>query len=143
MYKRQLPGLGAAGGLALAPVALFGAELVPGAVLVSEAIGLREALAGAALAITGEGRLDSQSLGGKVVSQVLADAGPGTVVAVIAGSVQLSAEATRAAGISAAFSIARGPATLAELQSDTPHLLAEAAAQLSGLLADRLAPGAA
>lgn len=140
---RTLPGLGAAGGLALAPVALFGAELVPGAVLVSEAIGLREALAGAALAITGEGRLDSQSLGGKVVSQVLADAGPGTVVAVIAGSVQLSAEATRAAGISAAFSIARGPATLAELQSDTPHLLAEAAAQLSGLLADRLAPGAA
>lgn len=133
-------GLGAAGGLALGPVALFGAELVPGAVLVSEAIGLRAALDGAALAITGEGRLDSQSLGGKVVSQVLAEAGAETPVFVIAGSLGLSAAECREAGIAAAFSVARGPAELAELQEDAARLLEEAAAQLSGVLAARL-PG--
>lgn len=132
---RTAAGLGAAGGLALGPVALFDAQLLPGAELVSEAVGLPEAIAGAAFVITGEGRLDSQSLDGKVVSQVLADAGPRVPVFVIAGSVALSAAEARAAGIAAAFSLAQGPAGLAELQQDAPRLLSEAAAQLCGALA--------
>ncbi|MGK0715849.1 glycerate kinase [Leucobacter sp. W1153] len=136
-----LPGLGAAGGLALGPVALFGAQLVPGSALVSDAVGLRDALAGAAMVITAEGRLDAQSLQGKVVSRVLAEARdcrddapavageePSSVpVVVLAGSVELSFEECQRAGI-AAWSIARGPATLDQLQADTPALLAEAAA---------------
>src|SRR5690606_14306930 len=105
-------GLGAAGGLALGPVALFGAELVQGAQLVSEAVGLKEKLRGATFVITGEGRLDTQSLDGKVVSQVVADAAEGTPVFVIAGSVELSAAACRRAGIRSAFSIAHGPQEL-------------------------------
>lgn len=128
-------GLGAAGGLALGPVALFGAELVPGAELVSEAVGLRAALEGADLVITGEGRLDSQSLDGKVVSQVVADSPAGCAVFVVAGAVSLSSADYRAAGISAALSIAQGPATLAELQADAERLLTEAAAQLVGAFA--------
>ncbi len=127
-------GLGAAGGLALGPVALFGAELLPGADLVSDAVGLAEALDGATLVITGEGRFDTQSLDGKVVSQVLAESDDSTPVVVIAGSVGLSAEATRAAGVTAAISIAPGPASLEELQADCLDLLAEAAAQVSALL---------
>lgn len=127
-------GLGAAGGLALGFVAILDAELVPGAQLVGEAIGLSEAIAHARLVITGEGRFDSQSLRGKVVSRVLADAGPEIPVFVIAGSVALTAEETRAAGIAAAFSIAPGPATLDELQANAEHLLSEAAAQLCGAI---------
>lgn len=133
-HLRELPGLGAAGGLALGPLLLFGAQLMPGAQLVSEAIGLRGALSDARFVITGEGRLDRQSLDGKVVSQVVADAGPGTAVLVLAGSLGLNAAECREAGISAAFSIAPGAETLAELQRDCLRLLEEAAAQLSGAI---------
>ena len=137
------PGMGAAGGLALGLSALFAAELVPGSQLVSEAVGLPAALEGASLVFTGEGRFDSQSLDGKVVSQVLSDSrgaaertGTGHVpsVIVLAGSVGLSAEATRAAGISAAFSIATGPAALADMQLNAVALLEESAAQLCGAI---------
>ena len=129
------PGLGAAGGLALGPAALFGAELLPGADLVSAAVGLPAALAGAALVITGEGRFDAQSLDGKVVSRVLAEAGGTTPVIVIAGSVGLPVEACRSAGVTAAFSIAPGPARLDELQADCLGLLSETAAHVCALAA--------
>lgn len=134
-------GMGAAGGLAVGPVALFGAELVPGAELVAESAGLDEAVADANLVITGEGRLDSQSLGGKVISRILAGAPEGAAVIVIAGSVALTAEECREAGLAAAFSIAQGPATLAELQGEAPRLLAEAAAQACGLLSSCISRG--
>lgn len=131
---RVMEGLGAAGGLALSLVSFLGAELVPGAQLVSEAVGLREKLAGASLVITGEGRLDTQSLNGKVVTQVLADTKEPIPVFVIAGSVELTAEQCRAAGIAAAVSIATGPASLEEMQADSERLLIEAAAQLCGAI---------
>ncbi len=132
---RTSEGLGAAGGLSLGLVTVLGAQLMPGAQLVSEAIGLRQAMRGAACAITGEGRLDSQSIDGKVVSRVLEDAEPGTPVFVIAGSLGLTAAECREAGIAAALSIARGPAELAELQANSVQLLTESAAQLAGVLA--------
>ena len=65
----QLPGAGAAGGLAGGLVAL-GAELVPGFDVVADVVHLREAMAGANLVITGEGLLDAESFNGKVVGGV-------------------------------------------------------------------------
>ena len=140
-------GLGAAGGLALGPFALWGAELLPGAELVAEAAGLDAALQDADLVVTGEGRVDASSLSGKVLSRVLSGVARGAEdrapdgateparprVAVIAGEVALPAEDCRAAGFSA-FSLAPGPATLPELRAAAPRLLAETAAQLCGLL---------
>jgi glycerate kinase len=67
----DLPGAGAAGGLGAAFAAL-GAELVPGAELVLDAIGFRKRLAGAALVITGEGTVDRTTLEGKAPGAVLA-----------------------------------------------------------------------
>ena len=131
---RQQRGIGAAGGLALGLTTLFGAQLVPGARLVSGAIGLREALSAATLVFTGEGRLDAQSLDGKVVSRVLAEAAPGAAVIVLAGSIGLSPEETRAAGISAAFSIAQGPATLEEMSADATRLLEVTTGQVCGAI---------
>jgi len=82
---RSLDGSGAAGGLA-GGLAALGARLVPGAALVAEAVGLREALRSASLAITGEGRFDATSLAGKVVGHVLEQAQvTGTTVCVVAG----------------------------------------------------------
>ncbi|MCE5327791.1 MAG: glycerate kinase [Planctomycetaceae bacterium] len=59
------PGAGAAGGLGAGLAAFTGATLQDGLTLVAEAIGLPRRLAGADLCLTGEGRLDSQSLAGK------------------------------------------------------------------------------
>ena len=66
----SLPGAGAAGGLGAALAAL-GAELVPGAAFVLEAVGLAERLRGAALAITGEGEVDLSSAEGKAPGAVV------------------------------------------------------------------------
>ena len=63
-------GSGAAGGLAGLLVAL-GGTVIPGARLVADAAGLEDALHGADLVVTGEGRLDQGTLRGKVVRFVL------------------------------------------------------------------------
>lgn len=131
--KKQA-GMGAAGGLALGLSALFGAELVPGSQLVSAAVGLPNALMGAALVFTGEGRFDSQSLDGKVVSQVLSDAANESSIFVLAGSLGLSPAQTREAGVAAAFSIAEGPAALADMQLNAEALLEATAAQVCGAI---------
>ncbi|WP_417234150.1 glycerate kinase [Arthrobacter sp.] len=128
------PGCGAAGGMPLALVAVLGAVMVPGAELVSTAVGLPQALAGADVVLTGEGRLDSQSLGGKVVDAVRRTAAATTRVVVIAGAVQLDAAACRDAGLTAAFSIAPGPAELAGLQADAERLIEDTAAQACAAL---------
>lgn len=67
---RDEPGTGAAGGAALPLVGLLGATLVPGVDFVSEMVGLPNAIGGADLVFTGEGRLDRQSMMGKVVGAV-------------------------------------------------------------------------
>ena len=61
----HLPGAGAAGGLGAGLVAFLGARIQRGVEIVADAVGLRARLAGADLCITGEGRLDAQSLAGK------------------------------------------------------------------------------
>jgi glycerate kinase len=60
-----VPGSGAAGGLGFGAIVFLGATLVPGFDLVAEKLGLSEAIREADLVITGEGRLDTQSLQGK------------------------------------------------------------------------------
>lgn len=67
---RGRPLTGAAGGLSGGLWAAFGAELVPGASHVLDAIGFEERLRRARAVVTGEGRLDQQSLAGKAISEV-------------------------------------------------------------------------
>ncbi|MCQ1999851.1 glycerate kinase [Arthrobacter zhaoxinii] len=135
------PGFGAAGGLPLALVALLGAETVPGAELVADAVGLDAALARADVVLTGEGCLDTQSLGGKVVDAVRRLAPASAPVLVVAGTVQLSAAQCREAGITAAVSIARGASTLPELTAAADILIEDAAAHICSVLAfDSAAP---
>lgn len=59
---RGIAGMGAAGGMAAGLVAFAGARLVWGAEVVADAIGLDGHLAGADLVITGEGRIDWQTV---------------------------------------------------------------------------------
>jgi glycerate 2-kinase len=91
---REIPGSGAAGGLA-GGLAALGATLVPGCEAVAEALGLEDAMVGASLAVTGEGLLDPQSFEGKVVGGVASMArreGLGTLAVVgdvVEGGVEL------------------------------------------------------
>lgn len=62
---RDIPGAGAAGGLGFGLMAFAGASLTPGFELVAETVGLEGRVRAADLVITGEGRIDSQSLNGK------------------------------------------------------------------------------
>jgi glycerate 2-kinase len=67
---RGVPMTGAAGGLSGGLWAGLGARLVPGAAYVLDAIGFDDAMKGSAFVVTGEGRLDSQTLEGKIVGEV-------------------------------------------------------------------------
>lgn len=67
---RDVPMTGGAGGLSGGLWATFGAELVAGAGFVLDTIGFDPRMRAARAVITGEGRLDTQSLVGKVVSEV-------------------------------------------------------------------------
>lgn len=129
------PGFGAAGGIPLALTALLGAEVVPGSTMVAEAVGLTKALAFADIVLTGEGSFDSQSLGGKVVAAVRDHAPTSASIIVIAGRVALSPSACREAGITAALSIAPGPAELAALSEDAEDLIEATAAHACALFA--------
>jgi glycerate kinase len=84
---RDLPGSGAAGGLA-GGLAAAGAVLVPGFDVVAEALSLAERIAAADLVVTGEGLLDAESFGAKAVGGVLRLAATaGVPVLVVAGEV--------------------------------------------------------
>ncbi|MDL9937356.1 glycerate kinase [Gordonia sp. ABSL1-1] len=98
-------GAGAAGGLGAALLGL-GGRRVSGATVVAEATGLAEAVAGADLVITGEGRFDTQTLRGKVVSALHgAASAAGARTLVLAGQVSLSEAEIADAGIAGAYAI--------------------------------------
>jgi glycerate kinase len=67
---RGVPMTGAAGGLAGGLWAAFAAELTSGAVFVLDELGFDARLRRARAVVTGEGRLDDQSLAGKAISEV-------------------------------------------------------------------------
>lgn len=62
----RVSGAGAAGGMGAGLQAFCGAELRQGIEIVTEALGLEQLVKDASLVITGEGRIDSQTLQGKV-----------------------------------------------------------------------------
>jgi glycerate 2-kinase len=87
---------GAAGGLSGGLWATFGAELVPGAAFVLDAVGFDARMRAARCVITGEGRLDEQSLVGKLVSEVATRARQGGVPChVVCGTRELDAMGAR------------------------------------------------
>jgi glycerate kinase len=65
--ESNVPGAGAAGGLGFGLVAYLGAKLLPGVRLIARECGLDKLLDGATLCLTGEGKIDLQTLHGKTV----------------------------------------------------------------------------
>jgi glycerate kinase len=110
-----LAGAGAAGGMGYALAEFLDAELIPGAELVLQAGGIEKDLPGADYAVTGEGRLDSQSVMGKVPVGVAKLAGKyGVPTIAVAGCAAESAKICNDHGIAAYFPIPAGACTLEE-----------------------------
>jgi glycerate kinase len=132
---RDLPGAGAAGGLGWALASACGARLERGVTLVAEVRGLAEALNGADWCFTGEGRIDAQTLHGKVVVGVAEFAArAGVPVVAFGGSVDLDAERElRAHGVSC-VPIAPGPMPFEVAIRETAANLRAAAARVARLL---------
>ena len=84
-----VPGAGAAGGAGFGLLAFAQARLISGSRLVAERVGLDGWLARSQLVVTGEGRVDRQSLAGKAVGEVVRRArGAGIPCLVVAGSAE-------------------------------------------------------
>lgn len=131
---RHEPGAGAAGGLGFAAKAFLNARFRPGVEIVAELGGLAEAVEGAALVFTGEGRMDAQTLRGKTPAGVAKIAQrAGVPVVALAGSLGEGYEALHAGGISAAFSLAPGPITLQQALADAEKLLSDRARDVTQL----------
>jgi len=107
------PGAGAAGGLGFAFLAFTNSTLNPGIDLVMEAVGLEQDLADADIVVTGEGRLDGQTVMGKApigVARLAKKYGKKTIA--FSGCVASGAEACNQQGIDAFFPILRQVSTL-------------------------------
>ena len=109
----ELPGAGAAGAMGAGVTAFLGASLQSGKESVLNAVDFDRAAADADLIFTGEGRLDSQSLRGKVVIGVARRAKRlGKRVIAIVGGAEGELEAAYAEGVTAVFTTNRLPEPL-------------------------------
>lgn len=104
----RMEGAGAAGALGAGIVAFMGGKLKSGIQTVLDMIHFEELAAGADMVFTGEGRIDSQSLGGKVVIGIAERAKRlGVPVTAVVGSIGDGAEGAYELGVNAIFSINR------------------------------------
>ncbi|MBY6197023.1 glycerate kinase [Vibrio hangzhouensis] len=114
-------GAGAAGGLGAALLGLFDASLRPGIQIVMDAVSLSDVVKDADLVITGEGRIDSQTIHGKTPIGVARTAKQYDIpVIAIAGSTAKDCAVVHEHGIDAAYSVVLGA-------TDLPTALKEAA----------------
>ena len=125
----DIPGAGAAGGTGAGLMAFLDAKLVSGAALVVDASGFDEALRGAQLVITGEGRADGQTAYGKAPGEVARRAqAAGIRTVLIAGTKGAGWEGLLTKGFSSVASLAQEGDNLQDLMQDARPALTRAAA---------------
>jgi len=111
----DIPGAGAGGGIAAAMLVFLDGRLRPGSEIVTDAVGLDAAVVDADLVVTGEGRIDSQTVNGKTPIGVARVAQRhGKPVIAIGGCLANDANAVHAHGIAATFSTVMKAGTVAE-----------------------------
>ena len=138
------PGAGAAGGLGAGMLAFLNATLQSGFALVAEATSLERRIAASDLVITGEGRLDGQSLYGKTTVGVARMAARHGIPAIaLCGGLSDGWQDALREGLTAAWSIVPEPMTLDEAQRRAYELLASAAEQAARVFAAGHAAAAA
>ena len=133
---RDVPGAGAAGGLGFGLLTFCNAAIRPGFDMIAETLHLESRIAAADLVITGEGRIDDQTLDGKGPAGVAALARQaGKRVIGFGGSVTASAES---AGIfDALIPIADRPLAIADAMREASALLERASLRAARLISIR------
>ena len=125
------PGAGAAGGLGYG-LMLLGGRRVSGVEEVLAAVGFDSVVSAADLVVTGEGRLDWQSLRGKVVAGVARAAlEAATPTVVIAGQTMVGRREAMALGLSGTYAVAENPEQVEAAITDPVGTLAARAARVA------------
>lgn len=131
-----LPGAGAAGGLGFGMAAFCGAQLRMGIDAVLDAVGFDSLLPGTDVVFTGEGKIDSQSARGKVVSGVAVRCRKaGVPVVAVVGQIGQGFEEMYQQGLTAVFSINRAAQPFAESRFHAGENLALTMENIARLLA--------
>lgn len=140
----DMPGAGAAGGMGGAMHAFLRGRLRPGSEIVTEAVGLDAMVRDADLVITGEGRIDGQTAGGKTPVGVarVAKRHHKPVIA-IGGSLRRDVDAVFAHGIDAVSSVLCRPCTVAEALAEGEENVRMCARNIAAVLAVGLSMGGA
>ncbi len=118
--RKSVAGDGAAGGLGFAFRTFLGGELIKGVDLILDAIKFRDAIAGADMLLTGEGRIDNQTAMGKApagAASLAKSIDEKILTVAICGCVGDGASAVHEAGIDAYFSILNRACTVEEAMS--------------------------
>jgi glycerate kinase len=130
----QLPGAGAGGGIAAAMLVFLHGRMRPG-VRSAQAVGLAEAIASADLVLTGEGRIDGQSVHGKTPVGVARLAQQyGKPVVAIGGCLGNGVELVYQHGIVASVAAVSRPCTVAQALAEARQNLQLAARNVAALL---------
>ena len=136
---RETPGGGAAGAMGAGMIAFFGSRLQMGIQTVLDTVNFDAVLAGADMVFTGEGKLDSQSLRGKVVAGVAGRAkAQGVPVTVLVGGAEDPAiSAVYEMGVTSVFPINRLPQDFSVSRKHSADNLAYTMDNILRLLAHR------
>ncbi|MCA1763385.1 MAG: glycerate kinase [Flavobacteriales bacterium] len=111
----KIPGSGAAGGAGFGAMAFLGAALKPGAPEMMSLLHFEEKLARADWLITGEGRIDNQTVHGKLLAaQGKLAAKHGVPVIALCGQADITPESMQSIGLTAVFPLGNGARTLTE-----------------------------
>lgn len=131
---KNMPGAGAAGGMGAALVGLFNAELRPGIEIVMDAVNLAGVIKDADLIITGEGRIDSQTIHGKTLIGVARTAKRfNKAVIGIAGCLSNDCDVVYEHGIHAVFSVVPRSVSLEQALKDAAINVEQAARNIAAV----------
>jgi len=127
---KDIPGAGAAGGLGASLMAFLDAELKPGIEIIIEIVKLEQVIKGADLVITGEGKIDSQTIYGKAPIGVARIAKKYNIpVIAVAAVISADADIVHQYGIDTLIKISEPTMSLAEPKSKKVELVKKSIAQ--------------
>ena len=133
-----MPGAGAAGGLGAGAVLFLDGQLTEGVHLVMQHTQLAQKMAGVDLILTGEGRLDNQTLQGKLIAGITQLARKEAIpVVALCGSQHLSPNELKQLGLTSAFSIVPGPVGLDDALTNAAEYLKQGTFQVLRLVCKR------
>ena len=125
------PGTGAAGGLGMALLAVLNGSLVSGVSLVMEALQIEALISESDLIITGEGKIDQQTVHGKTIAGIAALGKKHQVpVVVITGKIENGFQKLYDNGVTSVHSIVNAPMNLEGAITSAPYLIESAVSNI-------------